>query len=54
MSYKVVHCKQCGAKIGGETFAERMVKLRRHYRDHHPKKWGAPKKKGTAKRRKGE
>lgn len=35
MPKKVIHCKRCGAPISGYTFAERMQKLRRHYKEKH-------------------
>lgn len=35
MPTKTIHCKRCGAPISGYTFAERMQKLRRHYKEKH-------------------
>ena len=50
MPYREVHCKQCGAAIGGETFPQRMAKLRRHYADKHPRIWKKSIKRGVRKR----
>lgn len=32
---RTIHCKRCGAAISGYDFAERMRKLRRHYKEKH-------------------
>lgn len=39
MPVKTVHCRVCGAPIRGYDFEERMAKLRRHYKRHHPRLW---------------
>lgn len=36
MSVKTIHCSICGQAISGYGFADRMEKLRRHYKKHHP------------------
>lgn len=48
MPSKTVHCKTCGAAISGYTFKERMAKLRRHYKKHHPAKFRKAIKKAIA------
>jgi hypothetical protein len=48
MPNKTVHCKTCGAAISGSTFEERMAKLRRHYKKHHPAKFRKAIKKAIA------
>ena len=52
MPYRVVHCRVCGAAIGGENFPQRMAKLRRHYKARHPRKWKESVRKGVEARRK--
>jgi len=36
MPKKTVHCSICGKAISGVDFGERMKKLRRHRKKHHP------------------
>lgn len=36
MPDKTIHCSKCGKAITGWDFAERMSKLRRHYKKSHP------------------
>ncbi len=36
MPIKTIHCRICGKPIRGETFEERMAKLRRHRKQKHP------------------
>jgi hypothetical protein len=48
MPNKTVHCKLCGASISGSTFKERMAKIRRHYKNKHPKAWAGVVKKAVA------
>jgi predicted small metal-binding protein len=36
MPDKIIHCSKCGQSIKGYDLAERMDKLRRHYKKHHP------------------
>jgi hypothetical protein len=48
MPNKTVHCKICRAPISGSTFKERMAKIRRHYKNHHPKAWAGAIKKAVA------
>lgn len=50
--FKTVHCRVCGAGIGGEDFPQRMAKLRRHYAAKHPRKWKESIKRGVRARAK--
>lgn len=50
MPDRTVHCKVCGTPITGYDFPERMEKLRRHYKKHHPRKWRASIESGVSKR----
>lgn len=34
---EVVHCRLCGKPIRVENFRDQMSKIRRHYKEHHPK-----------------
>ena len=51
MPRKTVHCRVCGAPISGYDFEERMARLRRHYKRHHPRIWRESVKRGAEKRR---
>jgi len=48
MPNKTVHCKICGTGISGSSFKERMAKIRRHYKNKHPKAWTRAIKKAIA------
>jgi len=37
MPVKVIHCRICGKAISGYDLSERMGKLRRHYKQKHPR-----------------
>jgi len=50
MPVKVIHCKQCGAAISGESFPQRMAKLRTHYSEKHPRIWKESIRRGVKKR----
>jgi len=45
-----IHCKVCGAAISGESFAQRMAKLRTHYSEKHPRIWKESIRRGVKKR----
>lgn len=51
MPKKTVHCRICGKAISGVDFAERMKKIRHHYKTKHPKQWKLSIKKGVEKRK---
>lgn len=43
MPVRTVHCSVCGKGISGYDFPERMKKIRKHYKEAHPRKfkqWG--------------
>jgi len=50
MPYLVVKCKVCGEGIGGESFPQRMAKMRRHYTSAHRRIWKESIKRGVRKR----
>jgi len=37
MPKKTVHCSICGKAFSGESFKERMDKLRKHRKKEHPR-----------------
>jgi len=57
MPYKKnLKCSKCGKSIAGTKehgFAERMAKVRSHYKNKHPRLWRESVKRGVEKRRKG-
>jgi hypothetical protein len=36
---ETLHCSQCGRMIHAMNFEDGMAKLRRHYKEKHPKKF---------------
>ncbi|MCS7240937.1 MAG: hypothetical protein NZ651_06815 [Candidatus Bipolaricaulota bacterium] len=39
MPEKIIKCRACGKSIQGYDFPTRMEKLRRHYKENHPRLW---------------
>lgn len=39
MPEKTIRCQTCGKPIRGYDFSARMEKLRRHYKEAHPRLW---------------
>ncbi len=53
MPDRTIHCKVCNRPITGYDFAERMAKLRRHYKKYHPSRFKASIKRGVKARQRG-
>jgi hypothetical protein len=51
MPTRTIHCSRCGKAISGYDFAERMSKLRRHYKEKHIGVFRRAIKRGARKRR---
>lgn len=48
---ETVHCSRCKKAIRVENFPDQMSKLRKHYKEAHPKAFKEGIKKGVAKRK---